>query len=65
MKARVSWNRPKKAWVIRWEDGNGACEKFFHPKDVNPETEYGYIPEEFICTLYDLQDRGYSIVLID
>lgn len=65
--ARVSWNKPMNCWVIRYwseTDHEWNDDSYYPVKDVNPETEMGYIPEEIICRMYDLQDLGYSFTFV-
>lgn len=62
--ALVSWNKPRKVWVIRyWSDADKEWneDSAYFVKDVNPETELGWIPELMLSRFYDLQDLGYSI----
>ena len=64
--ARLSWNRPKNQWIIRFwsETERDWLEDSYYPvKDVNPETEYGWVSELLITRLYELQDLGYKISL--
>ena len=61
---RVSWNKPRQCWIIRfWSetDHDWVEDSAYFVKDVNPETELGWIPEEMLCRFYDLQDLGYTI----
>lgn len=65
--ARVSWNKPRKVWVIRfWSETEKEWleDSAYFVKDENPETEMGWISETFLCRLYDLQDLGYKIVFV-
>lgn len=64
--ARVSWNRPRKAWVIRfWSETENEWleDSAYFVKDVDPETEMGWVSELLIARMYELQDMGYKIVL--
>ena len=64
--ARVRWNNPTKQWLIRYwsdEEQKWRTDSAYEVKDVNPETEMGWISEEMICRLYHLQDLGYKIGL--
>ena len=62
--ARLSWNKPMGAWVIRfWSktDQEWKDDSYYPAKDVNPETELGWVSELLITRLYELQDLGYKI----
>lgn len=64
--ARVSWNKPRKVWVIRFwsESEHDWLEDSAYPvKDVNPETEIGWVSELLVTRLYELQDLGYEIIM--
>ena len=65
--ARVSWNNTWKSWVIRyWSEADQEWKEdsAYPVKDVDEETEYGWISETLICRLYDLQDKGYKVVFV-
>lgn len=65
--ARVSWNRPRKVWVIRfWSESEHDWleDSAYFVKDEDPNTEMGWISETFLCRLYDLQDLGYTITFV-
>ena len=66
--ARVSWNRPRKAWVIRYwseTDHEWVEDSAYFVKDVDPETELGWVSETFVTRLYELQqDHGYEIITV-
>ena len=65
--ARVSYNRPRKSWVIRYwseTEREWVDDSFYSVKDVDPETELGFVSEELICRLYELQNGGYKIVFV-
>ena len=65
--ARVSWNKPMSAWVIRYwseKDQEWNDDSYYPVKDVNPETELGFVSEQMICRMYDLQDLGYTFTFV-
>lgn len=65
--ARVSWNKPMKAWVIRYwseKDHEWNDDSYYLVKDVDAETEYGWVSELLITRLYELTDLGYKIVFM-
>lgn len=65
--ARVSWNKPRQAWVIRyWSEADQEWneDSAYPVKDVNPETEMGWISELMVCRMYDLQDLGYEVTFV-
>lgn len=65
--ARVSWNKPMNAWVIRFwsEHKKEWLEDSWYPvKDVDENTEYGWVSELLIVRLYELEDLGYKIVFV-
>ena len=65
--ARVSWNKSRKVWVIRfWSETEKEWleDSAYFVKDENPETEIGWVSEMILCRLYDLQDLGYKIVFV-
>ena len=63
--ARLFWNKGRNMWVIRYwseTDHEWNDDSWYYVKEVDPETELGWIPEKLICRLYELQDLGYKIV---
>lgn len=67
MEARVSWNKPMGAWVIRYwseTDKEWNEDSWYPVKDVDPETENGWVSELLIVRLYELMDLGYKIVFV-
>lgn len=66
--ARVSWNRPRNQWIIRfWSQvaKDWIEDSAYLVTDVDPETEIGYVSENLITRLYDLQQLGYTIYFCD
>lgn len=64
--ARVSWNKLRNVWVIRfWSETEKEWleDSTYFVKDVDPETEMGWVSELLITRMYELQDMGYKIVL--
>lgn len=67
MEARVSWNKPMGAWVIRfWSEADKEWneDSYYPVKDVDPETENGWVSELLLVRLYELMDFGYKIVFV-
>lgn len=65
--ARVSWNRPMKSWVIRYwsqKDQEWNDDSYYPVKDVDPNTEYGWVSETMIARLMQLADLGYEVVFV-
>ena len=65
--ARVSWNRPMKSWVIRYwsqKDHEWNDDSYYPVKDVDPNTEYGWVSETMIARLMQLADLGYEVVFV-
>ena len=64
--ARVSWNKLRNVWVIRfWSETEKEWleDSTYFVKDVDPETEMGWVSELLVARMYELQDMGYKIVL--
>ena len=62
--ATVSWNKPNNEWVIRlWdeEEQEFVFSSSYPVKDVNPDTQLGWVSELIVCKLFELQDLGYEI----
>ena len=63
--ARITWNRPRNMWVIRYwseTDHEWNDDSYYPVKDVNEETELGWVSESLITRVYELQDLGYKVV---
>ena len=55
------------AWVIRYwseKDQEWNEDSYYPVKDVNEETELGWVSESLVCRLYDMQKLGYKIVMV-
>ncbi len=66
MEVRLTWSKATSQWIIRFntgEDDEWHDDSYYPVKDVNPETECGWVSELLITRLYELQDLGYKISL--
>lgn len=62
--ARLTWSKARNQWLIKFWNGKEWLEdSAYYLKDINPETEIGWVSELLITRLYELQDMGYKIGL--
>ena len=64
--ARLTWSKAEEKWIIKvWSERKEEWieDTSFPVKDVETETEQGWVSEMLILRLYDLQDQGYKIGL--
>lgn len=65
--ARVSFNKPMNSWVIRYwseKDKEWNEDSWYPVKDVDENSELGWVSEELMCRFYYLQDLGYEIIFV-
>lgn len=60
--AWFNWSRKDSAWVERlWIDEEWTFSKSFKVRDIDQESDNGWVHDSIMCEIAHLQDLGYEV----
>ena len=65
--ATITWSRAEKKWILRlWniETKEWEFSKSWRPKDIDEETEIGWVADTILIEIAHLQDLGWNVRII-